>query len=130
LSTTNSYIYYTPKTLTVKSVSSYKLKRLIFTNKGQFWKVWREPAETQKKTPIQLIYIMTTCMSLARFNVTEMMQMLIGWHNKHDYRIDYGGLQAIIKSVNAFTLETRRERKRNEMRRYRLRKKAAPGVSK
>lgn len=105
-----------------QSIKPYKLKRLSFVNDGCFWHIWNE-ADFQGKTYIQLLYKLATSMSLAGFRSDEMMIMLIGWNNKHEFTMNVEGCKDIITSVNAFTLETRRERNRKNVRRYRAKKK-------
>ena len=116
-------IYHTPNAETVK-IKRYKLTRLVFANDRSFWAIWKT-AEFEGKNRLQLIYKLTTAMSLSLFTKKEMKQMLIGWHKKHEYKIHYDSLDVIIADVDTFTLEVRRERSRIQTARHRTRRKLA-----
>jgi hypothetical protein len=114
-------IYSTPKAHGVK-IPAYKRTRLVFSNGRSFWTIWHTAA-FEDRTRIQLVYKLTTAMSLSRFSKPEMRQMLIGWHKKHEYKIDYVGIDFIIDAVDKFTLPARRIRSQIDKSHYRARRK-------
>jgi hypothetical protein len=122
LNQSNNRIYTSTETQSTQ-VPAYKISRLAFGEDRSFWPIWNT-ADYEHKTYIQLVYKLATRMKLERFNDPEVLQMLIAWHKKHQYKIDYTGLSAIVQDARKFTLDTLRQRKRDEMRRYRSRKKA------
>lgn len=110
-------IYHAPK-----QPKLYKLQRLKFVNDKSFWTIWYKASFRNKKY-IQLVYKLVTAMSLSRFTKPETVWMLIVWHSRHNFSINFTAFDTIIKDVNAFTLKSRRGQKRNEMRKYRATKK-------
>ena len=98
-----------------ETIKPYKIKRLSFA----FWNVWHNPTSTGK-TDIQNLYTMVTTMVMQRFTQKELFAMLLSWRKR---RVDAKQLSRIIESVKAYTLEERRRLKREEVRRYRAKKK-------
>jgi hypothetical protein len=115
----NSYIYSNDAVATVNTpVKKYKIQRLAFGGDRSFWRIW-STAEYEGKTYCQLLYKLATRMKLEGFTDKESLQMLVGWHRKHEYKIDFMGLAHVVSEAKKFTLATIRERSKNEKRRYR-----------
>jgi hypothetical protein len=114
----NTYTTTKDASVTSRAIKPYKIKRLRYANNKTFWPNWNAPGPY-----FSSIYILATCMCLSRFSGRECKQMLVGWHNRHNFMIDYAGIDSVIKDAKEFTREKLQDRKRLENSKYRAKQK-------